>query len=254
MYLLVSAKDLDGALAARDGGADIVDIETSQWGDSTGSMPSTIREIRSKLPATTQVSVSINEPKANYGCIALAALGCIASGADMIKIPVCGSIPLSKREQIRRISQDVMEAAPNATVAIKCWVDDCPFSLNRYIEFVGLSTEPGIRVVMLDTLFKHDGKSILRYLSFEQIGELAKMSHDLGKLFAISGSIDLHDIEPLIRSGADLIGLTRAVCQGDRRDDYRVDPNKVRQVRELIVRCGTGSSHLVAPHGHGLVD
>ena len=84
--LLISPRNMEEALAAIRGGADILDIKNPEEGSLGANFPWIITEVRQAVPVSIPISAAIGDFPDLPGSAALAAFGALKAGADIIKV------------------------------------------------------------------------------------------------------------------------------------------------------------------------
>lgn len=105
---------------------------------------------------------------------------------------------------------------------------------------IELTACAGWQGVLIDTFEKHTGRRYADFYSPEETARLARAAHGRGIEFWIAGSIALGEVEPLVRSGVDLICFGGAARHASaRRSDVvkgREDQTIKRPLVEKLVR------------------
>ncbi|TDA28916.1 MAG: hypothetical protein DSO03_07275 [Hadesarchaea archaeon] len=227
--LLVSVRDVEEALEAVKGGADIVDVKNPLEGSLRAAFPWIISEIRNLLPSFP-LSATIGDFPSLPGSASLACLGALQAGADFVKVGLKGP---RTREEALSLLKAVVRTVDfwGKGEAVACAYGDFeragtldPFLLPE------LAAEAGARVVMLDTAVK-DGKPLLSFLSLSELEEFSEKAHSMGLLVALSGSLGEREIEKL-KGLADVIGVRGAVCPSGRGG--KLSPELVGRLKGLL--------------------
>jgi uncharacterized protein (UPF0264 family) len=234
MKLLVSVRSLDGALAAAQGGSDFIDIETSYIDNSFATLPVLIQEMRKIIPPDILVSVSLNEPNISIGAMSLSAFGAVVAGANLIKLGLINieNVKLDSNA-IQMLVHMLKKINPEIMIALKCWVDYDGINPTHYPMFISVAQNLNLHMVMFDTYYKDHG-SILDYLPFDAIAHLAEQTHRTGEIIGVSGALAYEHLFPLFSAGVDVAGFTRAVCDTEDRNLYRISREKVKAMKESV--------------------
>src|SRR5205823_4922735 len=86
MMLMVSAQNLEEALEAEKGGADIVDIKNLQEAMVGSGHPMLAREVRARIPAEKHVSVTLGVVPNQPGTVAMAVYAAAQLQASSVKV------------------------------------------------------------------------------------------------------------------------------------------------------------------------
>lgn len=227
--LLVSVRDVEEALCAVLGGADVIDIKEPQHG-SLGA-------------ASEEVIVDICRAvkQADFSGPISAALGELRGSA--ISIP--GNTPLQWVKaglSDARLSanwpadwlqlQDLVRRQNAGTeliaVAYADWRNCAAPSPDDVIELAVASNSPG---VLFDTFHK-DGRDLLDHLPPSELRTLMKSVRAAGLFTALAGSISLDQLPTLTKLAPDIIAVRSAVCVGGRNG--RVDAGRTAVLRAAM--------------------
>jgi len=103
----------------------------------------------------------------------------------------------------------------------------------------------GASGLLLDTHTK-DGMGLLEWISPPALGAWVAGARDQGLLTAVAGSLTLENLETVLASGADVVGVRGAACQGGRRGEVRA--GRVLGLRQRLDAFGLCS---VRPASYG---
>lgn len=221
MRLLVSPINIDEALAAVNGGADIIDVKNPKEGSLGANFPWVIKAIKDAVDSKSPVSATIGDMNYKPGTASLAALGAAVAGAEYVKV---GLFDIQTREQALDMAEHVVRSVkdydPTKKVVISGYSDYKRINSIPVSELPAVCAESGADVVMMDTGIK-DGRSTFEFMSIEELSRFVTVAHDLGLETAIAGTIKFEDIEPLNLICPDIIGVRGCVCGGDRNSAIR---------------------------------
>ncbi|MBS7288145.1 MAG: hypothetical protein KIH01_05240 [Candidatus Freyarchaeota archaeon] len=234
MKLLVSPVDELEALEAVTGGADIIDVKNPAEGSLGANFPWVIRRVREVVPREVEVSATVGDVPFKPGTVALAALGAAVSGVDYVKVGLYG---VSKFEDAVYLSMQVVRAvkefSPRVKVVIAGYADAGrigaidPFLVPTVVE------EAGADVAMVDTAVK-DGLSLVDLWGEEGVLRFVSLAKDRGISAALAGSLRREEIPLVARSGADIVGVRGAACDGGDRIRGRITSLRVRELVAII--------------------
>jgi uncharacterized protein (UPF0264 family) len=217
MKVLISPKDEFEATEAVNGGADIIDVKNPIEGSLGANFPWVIRQIRSLVPHSIEVSATIGDFPHLPGSASLAALGAAVSGANYVKVGLKGS----------KTRDDAIFLMQGVTRTVKEYDTQTKVVLAGYADFRRASTlDPfllpdvartaGCDVVMVDTFVK-DGRGIFDFMDEAACRQFVEEGHTRNLDVALAGSIKLPEIPILKHVGADIVGIRGAACShGDR--------------------------------------
>jgi uncharacterized protein (UPF0264 family) len=89
----------------------------------------------------------------------------------------------------------------------------------------------GAEGVLLDTWAK-DGRTLLDWIEPSALRRWVARSSALGLLTAVAGSLDLATLPRVLESGADIVGVRGAACEGGRSGELRRE--RVARLREAV--------------------
>lgn len=234
ILLVISPKDVDEALAAVKGGADILDVKNPREGSLGANFPWVIAKIKQAAPPDMPISASIGDFPNLPGSAALAAFGAAKAGATIVKIGLKGpKDPGGATRLVRRVVRAVQEADESAKV-VACVYGD--FKRAGTIDptlLPKIASEGKADVAMLDTAIK-DGKTLLDFLGVEELRNFVKGAHSRGLLAALSGSLGMDELKLLKHVGPDVIGVRGAACDGGDRKKGRISGTRVRKLKKLL--------------------
>jgi len=231
--LLISPKNVEEALAAVRGGADILDIKNPSEGSLGANFPWVIAEVRRAVPLSVPISAAIGDFPDLPGSAALAAFGALKAGANIVKIGLKG--PKDEKSAIYLVRQ-VVRAVKGADALAKVAV--CAYGDFRRAETIDprllprIASEAGADVAMLDTAIK-DGKPLTDFLQAEELGDFIEKVHFRGLSVALAGSLGLRELRMLKKLKPDIVGVRGAACEdGNRQKGISV--GRVRMVKKLL--------------------
>jgi uncharacterized protein (UPF0264 family) len=236
MKVLISPKDEFEAKAAVDGGADIIDVKNPVEGSLGANFPWVIRQIRSLVPSSIEVSATIGDFPHLPGSASLAALGAAASGANYVKVGLKGS---KTREEaiylMQHVSRTVKEYNSQTKVVLAGYADFHRAATLDPFRLPEVAHNAECDVVMVDTFIK-DGKGLFDFMDIVSCKRFIDEGHTLGLVVALAGSIKLSEIPQLKRVGTDIVGIRGAACShGDRLAGTILTEN-VKALMELAKR------------------
>lgn len=232
--LLISPKDVDEALAAIRGGADILDIKNPKEGSLGANFPWVIAEIRRAVPERIPISAAIGDFPNLPGSAALAAFGAVKAGANMVKIGLKG--PRDARSAaylVERVVRAVKGADESAKVVVCAYGDFKRAGTIEPILMPKIASESRADVAMLDTAIK-DGKSLTDFLQAEELKDFIDKAHSHGIWAALAGSLGVNELRELKRLNPDVIGIRGAACEGGDRRKGSISEEHVRTLKKIL--------------------
>lgn len=233
MLVLVSPKDIDEAIEAIEGGADIIDVKNPAEGSLGANFPWVIREIaRVAKSSGKQVSATTGDMPYKPGTASLAALGAAIAGADYIKVGLHGiKNEFEAEELIKAVVRAVKDFDSNKKVVIAGYGDFYRINAINPLKLPPIVGSCEADVVMVDTAIK-DGTSIFDHLKFENLQSFVSMAREHGLLCAIAGNLGWKHVDDLKRLSPDIIGVRSAVCEAGR--DSRIRRDLVRKLKSFF--------------------
>ena len=239
MRLLVSVVNREEAIRAINGGTDILDIKNPKEGSLGANFPWVIKGISEEvheIAKDVEISATIGDAPYKPGTMALAALGCTVSGVDYVKVGLFGTpTETQAMEVMKAVSKAVKDF--NSDVKVVCSGYSDSYRINSVpplaIPNIAIASEADI--AMLDTGVK-DGKSLLDFMSLDQLADFTDQCHKNGLLAALAGSLNEEHILKLLPLKPDVIGVRSVVCTSfDRLNGY-LDSKKVEKIIKLVGR------------------
>jgi len=230
LKLLISPSDEKEATEAVLGGADIIDVKNPKEGTLGANFPWVIHQIRKATPPHVEVSCTLGDVPNLPGTVALAALGAATVGVNYIKVGLHG---LRTREEAVYLMRNVVKAVKNHDSSIKVvavgYADADRVGSVSPLLVPAIAREAGCDVAMVDTAVK-DGKTLLDFLTVDQLRCLVEEAHGYGLKVALAGSLKKEDLPLLCTLGADVVGLRGAACTGGDRVHGRITRGNVREI------------------------
>ncbi len=214
MLVLISPKNVEEAIEAVEGGADIVDVKNPSEGSLGANFPWVIREIANAVKPK-EVSATVGDIESKPGTASLAAYAA-SIWADYVKAGLL----------CRKLASDVAYAVVRAVkengkkAVIAGYADYYRVDALSPMEVLEVACDAGADVVMIDTAIK-DGKGLFDHMDFERVAEFADKAHEHGMLCALAGSLKTEDIPKVKEAKADIVGVRGAVCDGSRNGKLR---------------------------------
>jgi uncharacterized protein (UPF0264 family) len=221
MKLLVSPIDIDEAVIAERGGADIIDVKNPKEGSLGANFPWVIQAVRSRV--TKPLSATIGDFNFKPGTASLAALGAATAGADYVKV---GLYDIQTEQQAFEVISGVVRAVKsldrNKIVVASGYSDYSRIGSIPALQLPAVAQRAGCDVVMVDTGIK-DGRSTFEFMDDNELQAFVDSAHEHGLQCALAGSIKFEDIAGIKRIAPDIIGVRGLVCGGDRNDGIRAE-------------------------------
>ncbi len=214
--LLVSVRNGAEAVAARDAGADVIDLKEPAGG-SLGMAPlPVIREIVSQLHDRIPVTAALGETSDWLDAQEFPAL---PTDLACVKLGLAG---LRDRHAWKSDWADIRARFDAAAGVHLGWVAviyaDADIADSPPAEaVVEAAAQSGCRGVLIDTFSKSSG-SLLTRVGIDQLETWTARVHAAGLFMALAGRVSADDLPLLSRVPADIIAVRSAVCLAGRRD------------------------------------
>jgi uncharacterized protein (UPF0264 family) len=216
MLLLISVVNVEEAMCAVRGGADILDIKNPHEGALGANFPRTIQAIRQQTPDRLPVSVAIGDAPNKPGAVSLSALGAAVCGIQYVKVGLYGT---KQPQQAVFLLKEVCRAVRGHDDRIKiiaaAYADADRIESLPAKKLPAVSREAGADGCLLDTFIK-DGRSLFSHLDDDELRDFVESCNRQGLLCALAGSLGPYDIPRVSEIGPDIIGFRTAACLGDR--------------------------------------
>jgi uncharacterized protein (UPF0264 family) len=217
--LLVSVRSPAEALAALEGGADLIDVKEPGRGPLGAADRNVMEEVVLAVGARAPVSVALGE-WAEYSCQPLPA------GVSFAKWGLSG-LADSVAQAVRSIRNFDGAARP----VLVAYADHRRAGSPPVEVLVRAACELRFPAFLIDTAVK-DGTTLLDYLNPSALAHFRSRLGVSGVPVAFAGSLDLDAIRRLLPVAPDWFAVRGAACVGGR--EGRVAADRVRQLQRVI--------------------
>ena len=214
MILMVSVQNLSEALEAIKGGADIVDVKNLQEALVGSAHPHVVKEVREAVPIENHASVTLGVVPNQAGTVAMAAYTAGVLRATSVKVGFMNT------EYDAAV--DTLLGAKRALEEFDTKLIGSLFADNPLYDgldphcMIQLAKDGECDGFLIDTLTK-DGRNLFDFLPEAELREMVLQGKELGMSTALSGHLQMDDLDELARINPDIVGVRGAVCQkGDR--------------------------------------
>ncbi|KKM08947.1 hypothetical protein SY88_21025 [Clostridiales bacterium PH28_bin88] len=234
MKLLVSVVDAAEALAALEGGADIIDVKNPLEGALGANFPWRIREIAGLMPGGRELSATLGDAACLPGAYSLAAAGAAWCGARYVKVGLYG---MENGEAaiyfLRQVNRAIrLVTGEQGQVIAVGYADAGRVGAMPPAELPRVAAEAGVHGCMLDTAVK-DGASLLRVMTMHELARFVRETRARRLVCGLAGSLGSEDLPAVRELGPDVVGVRSAACRGDRVRG-RVDSELVSELRRAL--------------------
>ncbi|MQG76423.1 MAG: hypothetical protein FI703_03740 [SAR202 cluster bacterium] len=216
MLLMVSVQNVEEALEAERGGADVVDVKNLQEALVGSGHPTTVRQVRAQIQPENHVSITLGVVPNQAGTVAMAAYAAAVMDATSVKIGFM--------QTGYDVAVDILKEARRAMDGYNTKLVGSLFADNLLHEggldpklMVQLATDGECDGFLIDTLIK-DGRNLFDFLTEAELHDMVLEGKKLGLSTALSGHLKLDDLDELARINPDIVGVRGAVCSTGDRD------------------------------------
>ena len=214
MLLMVSVQNVDEALEAERGGADVVDVKNLQEALVGSGHPTVVHQIRSRIAPENHVSVTLGVVPSQPGTVAMAAYAAAALNATSVKVGFQCTDYDTARETLIQARQAM--AGTNTKLVGSLFADNELYGGLDPKVMVQLAKEGQCDGFLIDTLTK-DGRNLFDFIPEPELKEMVFQGKQVGLSTALSGHLRIDDLDELARINPDIVGVRGAVCgDGDR--------------------------------------
>jgi uncharacterized protein (UPF0264 family) len=232
MKLLVSVANAEEAVAARDGGADLIDAKDPSSGALGAVSLPTLGEIQAVIAGARPLTAALGDA-VDESDIERMAFDYSAAGCAFVKVGCEAAASAARRRSLlaaavrgaRRGSGD------RCGVVAVAYADVSDVMSGLPIDLIDLTEREGARGVLLDTANKK-GPGLTRLMRPLALRAWVSRAHDKGLLAAVAGRLTLEDLPSVQDSGADIAGVRGAACEGGRTG--RITAANVRLLKALL--------------------
>jgi uncharacterized protein (UPF0264 family) len=234
MRMLVSVRNASEAVAAHEGGADLIDLKEPSRGALGGLDLHTIREIVStlrRLGSTLPVSATIGDvPVAQAAEIVDRVAAVAACGVDLVKVGV-------ERGADAALLIDRLAGLPADVVPV--------LIVDRGLDttLVERACHHDFPALMVDTAEKGSG-TLFDVVTSADLHRFIARVRASGRLAGVAGALRAMDAARLVELDPDFAGFRSAVCAGDRSGELDLD--RLAALRRQIERASAQRAALLA--------
>jgi uncharacterized protein (UPF0264 family) len=232
LQLLVSVRHPDEVRPALEGGADIIDAKEPASGALGAVRGSTLALILKLVPDRCAFSAALGDPTEPLEADALVAALPLTrrSGRTYVKLGFAGVSGWESSLGVLRAACDAAERHPARPRVIAVAYADRKAGpdLDGTVE---LAADAGARGVLVDT-FQKEGGTLLDAIPPARLTGWVARARRAGLLVALAGRLDRDALVALSSTGAHVVGVRGAACEGGRMG--RVSAAKVRSLRDAL--------------------
>lgn len=234
MRLLVSIVNIEELRRIIDVGCDIVDIKNPSEGSLGANHPNIIKEVIRIINGRYEVSGTIGDLPYLPGTASLAALGMAGLGVDYVKAGLYGASDYGEALKMLKWMVEAVKNGSSKTRVIACAYADYKLINSINPEMLPeIAYKAGADGVLIDLKNKSD-KKVFSYINDDTIRRIARKCHNNSLTIALSGSLDIGDVDRLVELGIDIMGVRRGVCSERSWLRGEIDPEKVRHLYRRV--------------------
>ena len=214
MMLMVSVQNVEEALEAERGGADVVDVKNLQEAMVGSGHPLVVEQIRARIPASKHVSVTLGVVPSQPGTVAMAVYAAARLKATSVKV---GFVKTDYETAVQVLREARLALQGSETKLIgSVFADNDLYGGLDPLCMVRLAKDGQCDGWLIDTLTK-DGRNLFDFIPEPKLREMVLEGKQAGLSTALSGHLKLSNLDELARINPDIVGVRGAVCStGDR--------------------------------------
>ncbi|MCO6456605.1 MAG: hypothetical protein J5I93_15005 [Pirellulaceae bacterium] len=223
--LLVSVRSAAEAIAALDGGADVIDVKEPRAG-SLGAAPAdvmaeVVKAVGGRVPVSAALGELADRPAAE-----------VPPGLAWAKVGLARTVELADWPTRWR---DLFAGLPPDTrpVAV-CYADWRSSAAPPPSEIVHHGGPAGCRTLLIDTWDKSRG-DLFQWMTFGELQSLIELARGQRWLVVLAGSLRLESLPSALRLEPDLLAVRGAAAEPDRNGMIRAE--RVAELVRTIRRC-----------------
>jgi uncharacterized protein (UPF0264 family) len=235
MRLLVSVSSATEALAAREGGADVIDAKDPAAGALGAVSLDRLREICSAVGKGRLLTAALGD--ATDETIEAKARLFASAGAALLKVGFAGIADRSRARALLAAALRGADAAKaGAGVVAVAYADAARCASVPFETVLDLASQVHAQGVLVDTADKN-GPGLRALVDSGTLAAWIVRAHDAALFVAVAGRLTAEDLPWVRDAGADIAGVRGAACEGGRTG--RVSAARVVLLRTL---SGEGST------------
>ena len=215
MLLMVSVQNLNEAIEALHGGADIVDVKNLQEALVGSAHPLTVKAVRDSIPMDRHASVTLGVVPNQAGTVAMAVYTAGILDATSVKV----GFMQTEYSQAVEVLLECKEALNGFDTKLigSLFADNPLYDGLDASHMVRLAEDSNCDGWLIDTLTK-DGRNLFDFIPEPELRDMVLSGKKSGMSTALSGHLKMSDLDELARINPDIVGVRGAVCQKGDRD------------------------------------
>lgn len=224
MRLLVSVRNASEARAALAGGADVIDAKEPLNGPLGAVSSDVLHEIATTIGNAAPVSAALGDICEDD--VLERAIAARQAGVTFVKIGFAG---MRRRQRLEEDVLTLARAARPPALVLVAYADFDVADAPSPAEILAMAAHVRPAGILLDTYDK-DGAGLTSLMQACTLATFVGRAQASGRFVALAGKLTREDIETVQDTGADVIGVRGAACDGGRGGV--VTPARVRALCE----------------------
>ena len=250
MILMVSVQNLEEALQALKGGADIIDVKNLQEALVGSAHPHIVRDVRNAIPMERHASITLGVVPHQVGTVAMAVYTAGVLQATSVKVGFMDH-EYALAEETLHACREALDGFETKLIG-SLFADNSLFGGLEPHHMNKLANETKCDGWLIDTLTK-DGRNLFDFVREEELRDMVFEGKEAGMSTALSGHLRISDLDELARINPDIVGVRGAACQklDDRTSSVHWEP-VAEFKRQLDMRLsGDVDVYATAPTANG---
>ena len=250
MILMVSVQNLEEALQALKGGADIIDVKNLQEALVGSAHPHIVRDVRNAIPMERHASITLGVVPHQVGTVAMAVYTAGVLQATSVKVGFMDH-EYALAEETLHACREALDGFDTKLIG-SLFADNSLFGGLEPHHMNKLAKETKCDGWLIDTLTK-DGRNLFDFVREEELRDMVFEGKEAGMSTALSGHLRISDLDELARINPDIVGVRGAACQklDDRTSSVHWEP-VAEFKRQLDMRLsGDVDVYATAPTANG---
>ena len=250
MILMVSVQNLEEALQALKGGADIIDVKNLQEALVGSAHPHIVRDVRNAIPMERHASITLGVVPHQVGTVAMAVYTAGVLQATSVKVGFMDH-EYALAEETLHACREALDGFDTKLIG-SLFADNSLFGGLEPHHMNKLAKETKCDGWLIDTLTK-DGRNLFDFVREEELRDMVFEGKEVGMSTALSGHLRISDLDELARINPDIVGVRGAACQklDDRTSSVHWEP-VAEFKRQLDMRLsGDVDVYATAPNANG---
>ena len=223
MILMVSVQNLEEALQALKGGADIIDVKNLQEALVGSAHPHIVRDVRNAIPMERHASITLGVVPHQVGTVAMAVYTAGVLQATSVKVGFMDH-EYALAEETLHACREALDGFDTKLIG-SLFADNSLFGGLEPHHMNKLAKETNCDGWLIDTLTK-DGRNLFDFVREEELRDMVFEGKEAGMSTALSGHLRISDLDELARINPDIVGVRGAACQklDDRTSSVHWEP------------------------------